>query len=67
MTVFVESDPTSGKRKGDWIVVVGNRTVSRHRKKKTAVKKAKKKARKRGSDVKIQNSSTGHWKQGPSY
>lgn len=67
MTVFVKSDPTAGHRKGDWKVTVGNRTVSRYRKKKAAVKKAKKKARSKNTDVRIQNSSTGQWKQGPSY
>lgn len=68
MTIYVKADPTAGQRSGDWIVTTdGGRTLSRHRKKATAMSKARSEARKRDTSVRFQNSSTGTWNQGPSY
>lgn len=68
MTVFVKADPTAGQREGDWKVTTdGGRKISGHRTKRRAIKKAKQKARAKDTDVKIQDATTGHWNQGPSY
>ncbi len=67
MTIVVKSDPTSGQRTGDWVVATsGGQTISRHRLKNQAKQKARSEARKRGTDVHIQNTK-GQWSQGPSY
>lgn len=68
MTIQVEIDSQSGQRTGDWIVRngPGGRIISRHRTKSRAVSRGRKEARKRGTDLKIQNTS-GTWQQGPSY
>lgn len=65
-TVTVKSDPTSGQRRGDWVVEANGRQVSRHRTKSAAKSKAKQYARARDGQVRIQNTS-GTWSQGPSY
>lgn len=68
MTVYVKADPTAGQSRGDWVVTTdGGQTISRHRKKKRAMSKAKSEARSRGTNVKYQNSGSGQWNQGPSY
>ncbi len=67
MAIYVKSDPTAGQRTGDWIVTTdGGQTISRHRKKSRAMEKARSEAKKRGTNVREQNTS-GHWNQGPSY
>lgn len=68
MVIYVKADPTAGQRSGDWKVTTdGGRTISRHRKKSAAKRRARQEARERGESVRIQNASTGHWNQGPSY
>lgn len=68
MAIYVKSDPKSGQRSGDWIVTTdGGRTISRHRKKGAAKRKAKREARKRNTNVRFQNASTGQWNQGPAF
>lgn len=64
--VMVISDPKSGKSTGDWVVKVGNRQISRHRTKSAAKSKARKEAKKRGAQLRVQNTQ-GQWSQGPSY
>lgn len=69
MTILVEADPTAGQRKGDWIVRngPGGRIINRHRTKKKAKSTARREARKRNTDYRVQKSTNGHWSQGPSY
>lgn len=64
--VKVLSKPKSGQTKGDWVVEYGTRHVSRHRKKSAAVDAAKRKAREKNTQVRIQRTD-GTFKQGPSY
>lgn len=68
MTILVEIQSGAGQRSGDWIVRNGSRgrILSRHRKKSTAVSRGRSEARKRGTDLRIQNTN-GRWRQGPSY
>jgi len=65
-TVKVVSDPKSGASTGDWVVKVGNRTMSRHRTKNAAEKAARKEAKKRNGTMKTQNTK-GHWTGERSY
>lgn len=67
MAILVQYD--DGKKPyGDWIVRNGSRgkIISNHRKKKRAVERAKREARKRNTRVRIQNTK-GRWKNGPNY
>jgi len=60
--VKVLNDPTPGQRRGDWKVVKGRRTVSRHRTKSTAVSKAKSTARSKNMGVSVQRTN-GTWER----
>lgn len=66
MTIYVAIDARGGQRSGDWVVKNGagrgGRIISRHRKKSTAKKRARKEARKRNTDLRVQNASTGQYK-----
>lgn len=64
--VKVQINSTAGQRSGDWEVRAGNRQISTHRKKKRAVSKAKSYAKKKGGQVRIQNTN-GTFKQSTSY
>jgi len=68
MTIYVKASPTAGQRSGDWAVTTdGGRTISRHRTKDRAMQVARREARKRDTNVRFQNATTGHWNQGPTY
>jgi len=69
MTIYVGIDAQGGQRTGDWVVRngAGGTILSRHRTKAAAKSRGKQEARKRNTDLKIQNSGGGTWKQGPSY
>lgn len=58
--VKVLNDPKPGNRRGDWKVVKGRRTVSRHRTKSAAKKKAEQTARAKNMGVSIQRTD-GTW------
>lgn len=60
--VKVLNDTTPGQRRGDWKVEKGRKTVSRHRKKSTAVKKAKQVARPKNMGVSVQRTD-GTWER----
>jgi len=64
MTILVQLDKKAGQRQGDWIVRngAGGPIVSRHRLKRKAVEKGRDEARKRGTDIRIQNTN-GQWKR----
>lgn len=67
MAILVEYD--AGKEPyGDWLVRNGSRgrIISNHRKKARAVERAKREARKRDTQVRIQHTD-GTWKNGPTY
>ncbi|MFW5956747.1 MAG: pilus assembly FimT family protein [Halorhabdus sp.] len=67
MTILVKSDPTAGQRSGDWVVATsGGKTISRHRLKSQATEQARAEAKKRGTDLRVQDTG-GRWSQGPSY
>lgn len=53
--VTVVSNPSAGQRRGDWEVRSNGNRVSTHRKKSTAKKKARKHARARDGQVRVQN------------
>lgn len=64
MSILVKIDSTAGQRGGDWVVATsGGRTISRHRRKDTAIQHARQEARSRGTDLRIQNATTGQWHQ----
>lgn len=71
MTIYVEHDPTRDQRRGDWVVKNGagrgGRIISRHRTKRKAKRRGRKEASKRNTDLHVQNSSSGQWKQGPGF
>lgn len=62
MTIMVEIDSGAGQRGGDWIVRngAGGAILSRHRKKSTAMQKARSEARQRDTDLRVQNTN-GQW------
>jgi len=62
MSILVKIDAQAGQRGGDWVVTSGSRVLSRHRKKSAAVSKGRTEARKRGTDLRIQNTN-GQWRQ----
>lgn len=70
MTIYVEHAPTNDRR-GDWLVKNGAgrgaRHLSRHRTKRKAKQVGRKEARKRNTDLHVQNSSSGQWNQGPGF
>ena len=55
MRVKVISNPKPGQRRGDWEVRKGRSVVSTHRKKSTAVTKARSVARGAGATLVVQN------------
>lgn len=68
MTILVEVQKGAGQRGGDWIVRngAGGTIISRHRKKSAAKRRARREARKRNTNLRVQN-TRGQWSQGPSY
>lgn len=68
MTILVEVDSKAGQRGGDWVVRngPGGTILSRHRTKRRAVSRGRTEARKRSTNLRVQN-TRGQWRQGPSY
>lgn len=63
MPVLVKIDAKAGQQVGDWVVALGSgRTISRHRQKDTAIKRARREGRKRNMQVRVQNLQ-GQWRQ----
>jgi hypothetical protein len=71
VTIYVEHDPVRDQRKGDWVVKNGagrgGRIISRHHRKKKAKNVGRREASKRNTDLHVQNSTSGRWKQGPGF
>lgn len=60
--IKVVNDPQPGSRRGDWKVVKGRKTVSRHRTKANAEDKAEQKARGKNMGVSVQRVN-GTWER----
>lgn len=66
MTVYVVNRPKPGQKRGDWAVKNGRQIVSHHRKKKNAVKKARRLAKDKETVLKIQKTN-GKWQDVRNY